>query len=442
MGTSLSVGMPSPRRRDLALGYGALLVIAAVLGTGIAAASLRYELSLPMILAGGLGLMGALALTLARYEVAVALGFALMAVVNVEPAPPDAMFAVIVSVALVTGRFDVSRVPRAALACVGAFVFLNIVSAVDALDPARAAFFFGITLYLCVFSVWFAAYLDSVRRARLVVLAYLGAAVISALLGSFAIITHLPGTEFLLGDGDTRAKALFKDANVFGPFLVPIALIVLEETMRARLLRSPAMFKRLLFLVLLVGVLFSYSRAAWLNLVVGTVVMLVVLALRRRSGGGALRLLGVLFVATAVLAATVMFTSSADFLQERAKRQAYDSERFGGQRLGLQFGQEHPVGIGPGQFEERSPISAHSTYVRVFAEQGLLGFLTIVALLLATLIFALRNAALGRDSYGIGSAALLGAWCGILANSFVVDTLHWRHLWVVAALVWVGSMKR
>jgi hypothetical protein len=28
-----------------------------------------------------------------------------------------------------------------------------------------------------------------------------------------------------------------------------------------------------------------------------------------------------------------------------------------------------------------------------------------------------------------------------VANSFVVDTLHWRHLWFVAALVWVGAMR-
>jgi hypothetical protein len=27
-------------------------------------------------------------------------------------------------------------------------------------------------------------------------------------------------------------------------------------------------------------------------------------------------------------------------------------------------------------------------------------------------------------------------------NSFVVDTLHWRHLWFVAALIWVGTMRR
>ena len=80
--------------------------------------------------------------------------------------------------------------------------------------------------------------------------------------------------------------------------------------------------------------------------------------------------------------------------------------------------------------------------MRVLAEQGFAGLFALAALLLFTLGAALRNALLGRDTYGIGSAALLGAWCGILANSFFVDTLHWRHLWLVAALIWAGSMRR
>jgi hypothetical protein len=67
---------------------------------------------------------------------------------------------------------------------------------------------------------------------------------------------------------------------------------------------------------------------------------------------------------------------------------------------------------------------------------------TILALIVATLLFAGRNAAIGRDTYGIGSAALLGAWCGLVANSAFVDTLHWRHLWLVAALIWAGAMRR
>jgi hypothetical protein len=48
----------------------------------------------------------------------------------------------------------------------------------------------------------------------------------------------------------------------------------------------------------------------------------------------------------------------------------------------------------------------------------------------------------GRETYGIGSAALLGALCGILVNSVVIDTLHWRHLWIVIALIWAGWARR
>ena len=51
----------------------------------------------------------------------------------------------------------------------------------------------------------------------------------------------------------------------------------------------------------------------------------------------------------------------------------------------------------------------------------------------------LRNAALGRDTYGIGSGPLLAAWCGALANSFVIDSLHWRALWLIAGLIWAGT---
>ena len=34
-------------------------------------------------------------------------------------------------------------------------------------------------------------------------------------------------------------------------------------------------------------------------------------------------------------------------------------------------------------------------------------------------------------------AALLAAWCGLLANSAFIDTLHWRHLWIVAGLIYL-----
>jgi len=81
-------------------------------------------------------------------------------------------------------------------------------------------------------------------------------------------------------------------------------------------------------------------------------------------------------------------------------------------------------------------------YIRALAELGVLGIVVILALMLGTLVLALRNAVLARETYGIGSAPLLGAWIGLIISGFVVDTLHWRHLWLVAALIWAGAARR
>ena len=147
-------------------------------------------------------------------------------------------------------------------------------------------------------------------------------------------------------------------------------------------------------------------------------------------------------VAGALVVGTVAVSGSADFVAERAHIQSYDSDRFGAWVAGLEPAQRYPFGVGPGQFESIASISAHSTYVRAVAEQGLPGLIAISALMTFTLGAALGNALSGRDTYGIGSAALLGAWCGLLVNSFVIDTLHWRHLWIVAALIWAGWARR
>jgi O-antigen ligase len=412
-----------------------------MLALTMALALYRFPPSWATVLVLGLGMVGVLALAISRYEAAVALGFLLFGVVAVEPAPPDGVFAVVIAVALLTGRFDLSRVPMSVFALLGAFIFLNFLSAIEALDPGVTARFMTITLYLAVFAIWFTSYLKSERRARNVVRAYVGPAVAFGLLTSLALFLPIPGADLILRYEGTRATGLFEDPNVFGPFLIPAALILLQEILDPRLLRSSRAMKVAMFLILTGGVLFSYSRAAWVNYAVSVVCLLGILAVRRGGGRRALAVLAVLVVAGLSVAGTLAVTGSVGFLQERARLQSYDVERFGAQRTGLELAERYPVGIGPGQFDVVVPVSTHSTYVRALAEQGLLGLLVITALFLATLVFAVRNATLGRDSYGIGSAALLAAWIGLLINSFVVDTLHWRHLWFVAALIWVGAMR-
>ena len=54
----------------------------------------------------GLAAVGVLALALARYETAAALGMLLFGVVFIEPSPPDAVLGIVMLVALITGRFS------------------------------------------------------------------------------------------------------------------------------------------------------------------------------------------------------------------------------------------------------------------------------------------------------------------------------------------------
>ena len=434
----------SPRPRQLAAGAARLVAGAfgaAVLATLLALDLSRKPPSLFLAVGGGIGALVVLLLSLARYRSAVGLGVFLLFFVKKEPAPSDAVFLVAIAVAAVTGRFSISRVPRLAAGVVGVYLTLNVIALAEVVDTSRAIRFSFTTFYLALFGLWLASWVKSAVRARTVVRAYVAAAVLSGLLAAAAYIGHV-GRGTLLEYGGTRAVGLYKDPNVFGAFLVPAALIALDELLAPKLLKGRRATKILMFLVLALGVVLSFSRAAWINLALGIFTMIAVFALRRGGARRALQLLTSVAVAVGLVAAALAATGSLTFLQSRAHYQSYDNQRFGAQAEGLRIVAQHPLGVGPGQFELYAPLSAHSTYVRALAEIGILGFVTVLTLVVGTLILAARNAALGRETYGIGSAPLLGAWAGLLLSGFVIDTLHWRHLWLVAALIWAGAVRR
>ncbi|MFT4034876.1 MAG: O-antigen ligase family protein [Patulibacter sp.] len=434
--------LPAPPAARLGT-FGGILAGAAALLIAAGALPLLDAIapSLPLAVAGGLGLMFLVALTVARYDAAVFLGFLLSGVVKFEPAPPDGVFAIIIAVSIVTGRLRVDRVPAPVAFALAALVALNLLSFAPAVSIGYGVLFSSITFYVMVFGVWLAGYADRPSRGRRIVVAWLTIAVFSALLGTLALeLPSFPLREEFIGDGASRAMALFKDPNVYGPFLVPIAVIVLEEIIDPQLLRIRSVTGLLLVAVLIIGLIFSFSRASWANMLLSTAIMLLVLLLRRRNTRRIVGIVAGLGIVGMIVAAVIVFSGNAGFIGQRAQLQGYDTERFGAQRAGIQLAETHPLGVGPGQFQFHHPIETHSTYVRVLAEQGPFGLVSWLTLCLTTLFFAIGNALAGRRSAGIGSAALLGAWCGLLFNSVVVDTLHWRHLWAVAGLIWAGTL--
>lgn len=429
-----------PARQSL-LGAGILGAIALFVVASALTLLDHIAPSLPLAIVGGLGLTFLVALSVARYETAVFLGFLLSGVVRIEPAPPDGVFAVIMAVAIVTGRLRIDRLPAPVAFALAALTALNVLSFAAAYSISEGVRFASITLYVIVLGVWLAGYADRERRGRQIVIAWLCIAVFSALVGTLALeLQGFPARETFIGDGSSRAMALFKDPNVYGPFLIPIAVIVLEELISPRLLRLRMATGLLLVGVLVVGLIFSFSRAAWANMLLSTAVMLFVLLLRRRHTARIVAIVGGLGVVGMIVMAVIVFSGNADFIGQRAQLQQYDTERFGAQRAGVALASHYPLGVGPGQFQFHHPVETHSTYVRVLAEQGPFGLAIWLMLCVTTLGLAIANALAGRRSAGIGSAALLGAWCGLLFNSIVVDTLHWRHLWVVAGLIWAGAL--
>jgi O-Antigen ligase len=429
----LSAREAAPRRADLAVASGAVLVaVAAVAVLAQGSQLLRGAV------VGGTVLAALVALALVRYDAAVVFGFALLGFVRAEPAPSDLVFSVVVAVAVVTGRARLERAPFAPVALVGGLLVLGLLSVRSALDLSVASRYLAISVYLGVLFFWLLAYVDSSRRARLIVVGYLFAALVSAVLGTLPFLIDSPALDLFTTEGGFRAQALFKDPNVYGPFLVPALLILLEELLNPRLFALSRATKLVFILVLSVGLVLSYSRAAWINLGIGVAVLLVVSLLRPKGTASLKVVLATLVGILALLVPLIAVTGAGGLIEDRARFQAYDVERFAAQREGLELGMRHPLGVGPGQFDFHAVIGAHSLYVRVLAEQGPLGLFLLLLLLALTFAVAASNAIAGRDTFGIGSAALLASLCGLFVNSAVVDTLHWRHLWIVLALVWVG----
>lgn len=395
---------------------------------------------LGVILVGLAAVIALVILTFARPEPVFVGAFFLLAVVRIEPAPVDVIFALLI-VATAARTRPFARIPPSVGLALALFGILTIASTLNATDTQLALKFELQTLYLFVLALWLSGMFTNDMLTRRALKAYVFAAVASAIVAIVALELPIPGRSLFLYDPQ-RPQALFKDPNVFGPFLVPAAAIMLEEVIRPRLFKWSSIRSVLFLMILSSGVVFSFSRAAGLNLGVALIAVILIYAGRARGVASTARSIGALSVCALAGLTLLAATGSLDFLESRSHLETYDQQRFSTQGAALQRASEHILGHGPGQTDAGFVYSAHSLYARVAYEQGYIGEALLIAVLGATMFAAVGLAASNRDLHGLGSATLLASWLGMLANSFFVDTLHWRHLWIVAALIWCASVLR
>jgi O-antigen ligase len=246
-----------------------------------------------------------------------------------------------------------------------------------------------------------------------------------------------------------RVNSLFFDPNIYGRFLALTMIVLAASLPLLRRGRQVAAVAAALA-VLWAGMVLSLSQSSFAALLLG---LLVLAALRFRGvivGGS---------VAVALaLALGVVFIAPGQVGLHINSRKALDRSTSGRTDLirgGVRMARDRPLwGFGSGSFADRfrkrervhsakSAAASHTIPVTVAAEQGAIGIVAYVALLLAAfmLLFGgLRRAVrAGPPADGVARAAIAATYAGLVLHTlvyaaFLEDPLSWALLALGASL--------
>ncbi|WP_139992430.1 O-antigen ligase [Kurthia sp. Dielmo] len=349
--------------------------------------------------------------------------------VVMEPAPTDLLLILATILAILLKRLYVSKETLLGTLFLVGFIVANFISTWMAYEAIDGISYFVITLYLII--TWSGVVgFGEIYRTRLaeqLMTFYTIGALITALVALSVYFGIMPGKpDWFLFE---RIKMFFKDPNVFGPYFVLPAVYMLGLLEQ----RHRALY--FVLLIIFVGaVLISFSRAAWLNLAIAVFIFYILPRAKEANWRRGISVYLTLVVLAGVLVILKNQTLLTQFT-ERASLQKYDNERFASQEAAWRGGVISPLGSGPGQSEVLLAIAPHNVYARIFFENGLLGILTLLLFLITTLIVCVRKFHSVRFGYiyRICFAVIVGH----IINGFFIDTLHWRHFWVVLALAWI-----
>ncbi len=365
------------------------------------------------------------------------------AVVFSEPAPYDILMIGAILILPLTGLAPLTRGLAPYLLLLTGIVAGGFIATTQAGVLTVPASHVGITIYLAASSVVMAAFFADrpESRIRFVMSAYMTAAVIAAAAALIGYFSLIPGAYDLFTEFG-RARGTFKDPNVLGAFLVPAILYAFNVVVMARFAR--ASLWAVLVPILLFAALLTFSRGAWLNLAVALVLYAYVTIITAATNRQRFKL-GVFVVLAGVLvigvfAAAQTIPQVADLLGQRATlEQSYDvgpEGRFGGQKKAAELIMTHPLGIGALEFARvYHNEDVHQVYLNMYLNTGWVGGTLYLFLVLTTLFLGFRQAIYDRGRSGV-SNVVMAAFFGMAIEGLVIDTDHWRHLYLIMAMVW------
>ena len=234
----------------------------------------------------------------------------------------------------------------------------------------------------------------------------------------YTIVRH-SGYGFDKDSAHWVMEPLFRDHTVYGAVLALILPVNIGLLFIRGLQPATRFFLRMSAVILVLGIIFSYTRAAWISLAVGLFVFLIIY-LRvnlRLIAFASIILSGILILSwdSILISLEKNKQESSDKLEEHVgsisnvTSDASNLERINRWHCAWQMFLDKPLtGWGPGTYQfvyapfqlakDRTIIStnqgdggnAHSEYLGPLCEQGIFGFLGVLALVVITTLTALR----------------------------------------------------
>src|SRR6267142_6065686 len=363
------------------------------------------------------------------------------AIVFIEPSPYEFATLGAIIIFLATGlRLRLAFVPLSIL-----LFLVNIgysIGAAHLMDKAEIANWILTSWYLAATVIFFAMVLSEDTAARLDLLrrGLIVGGLIAATAGIAGYFNLIPGGHDLLTLYE-RARGTFKDPNVLGAFLILPALFALQSVVSDDFGKS---FRSTIALgIMALAILLAFSRAAWGGLAITAAFMLALMVLTSESRAQRSRIIVTALVASIALvmlvAVLLSFDSIGEMFKQRASLdQSYDEGRFGrfGRHLlGAEMALDLPFGIGPLQFHRYFPEDTHNSYLNAFMSGGWISGICYPALVFVTAILGFRHIFV-RVPWQRAYLAIFAAFLGTVGESFIIDTDHWRHFWLMLGAMW------
>ncbi|MBJ7470740.1 MAG: O-antigen ligase family protein [Solirubrobacteraceae bacterium] len=300
---------------------------------------------------------------------------------------------------------------------------------------------------LCFFLVPFSVLFIVLREVHFdrpqlvrVGVALVGLALVAVALGNYEYVTGevlwkqnvLDATSL---NATVRVNSLFFDPNIYGRFLMVVLLGLLSALAWGARGWRVAVYA-VLFAVIWVGLLFTYSQSSMLGLLVGALVLLGL-----RFGAG--RAVGAGATLVVIGLVGVFVFSDQLRIDTGGGEQSCDVATSGRCELimgGVRLFESKPIfGWGSGSYRVayrqqegatgvKAVAASHTIPITVAAEQGIIGLLAYLALIVAAVAALLRRA---RES--MARAAIAAAFIAVIVHSwlyaaFLEDPLTWALL--------------